>query len=188
MNDTPPRRRPGQRRGYSLVELLITLTVLMVALAGYLRAMSEAMELSRVNREHALAREAARLLIETLQEQPLARVYAEYNARSDDDPNGAGTGLGPSFDVPGLEPPKDDAVGRVGRIQFPENAAGALSETPATRFPFLPRDLNLDGDALDDDVAADHVLLPVRVLMRWGGSSTPRQLEFTTFLVDRRSS
>ncbi len=174
--------------GLSLLEILITLTVIMIALSGYLRSMSQAMMLSNANRELSIARESARLLIEQMQGTDFDSLYEEYNARTDDDPGGAGTGEGDTFDVPGLEALEDDADGMVGQIFFPENAAGELSETPADRFPLMPRDLNLDGDALDNDVRADHKMIPVRILMRWGGVSTPRQLEFATILTDRSSS
>ena len=44
------------------------------------------------------------------------------------------------------------------------------------------RDLNGDGD-VDDDVTADYVLLPVRLIVEWSGAGGNRSYELDLLLV-----
>jgi hypothetical protein len=47
----------------------------------------------------------------------------------------------------------------------------------------MPRDLNLDGDALDADVTGDFGMLPVAVRLRWRApSGTIQRYEVSTIL------
>ena len=126
-----------------MLELLIAMTVMIAALLGYLRSLSESISLSDMNRETVLATHALQTMVEELQSVDFADAFASYNDWDDDDPGGIGKGPGPGFDVPWFAPQEDDPDGMVGEILFP-TAAGrpdVLTEVPDEAFPFLPRDL-----------------------------------------------
>ena len=179
-------RRVSGRAGFSILELLIALTVLVAALVGFSQAIVGAGNLATSSRENALANEAARSLLEELRTTPIEEGFLRYN----DDP-GDDAGLvvpGPHFDVPGLEPVPGDPDGLAGRVLFPvdPNDPGVLLEDlqdPGANLAFgLPLDLN--GDAFIDffDHAPDYELLPVVVRIEWRSGS----LEVRTILGDMR--
>jgi len=179
----------GGTAGFSIVELLIALTVLVAAMVGFSQAIVGAGSLAAVTRESALANEAARSLLEELRATPIDEVFLRYNDEPGDD-----AGLlvpGPHFDVPGLEPAPDDLDGFVGRVLFPvdPNAPGVLLEDlqddGLNRRFGLPLILNGDDPRPIDplvDHALDYVLLPVVVRIEWRSGS----LEVRTLLADMR--
>lgn len=168
----------------SLVETVMVLTVLLLALSGFLRAMLGATHLNRSNETTAIAMEALRTELERISGEPFAELFVRYNDNPADDP-ALGTSPGKDFAIAGLDPTPDDPDGLPGEILFPLGAgAGTLSETTGD-FPGLPRDLNLDGDAADADVTADHVLLPIVVRARWRDSAGMHTVEFRSLLVER---
>lgn len=185
---TPERgRRVGARAGMTLVELSVSVVVLVVAVGSTLGAISSFAGLEHANRETAVAVMAARGTLEALQAEAFGDVFARFNADPGDDPLGPGTGPGPGFAVPGLEPWAGDADGLVGEILFPTpaGAPGSLREDLVDADFGMPRDLDADGlsDALEH--ADDHVVLPVRVRVAWRGTSGERFLELQTLLAPR---
>ncbi|MCP3917443.1 MAG: hypothetical protein GY711_18000 [bacterium] len=171
-----------------MIELLIAMTILLGGLTGYLRSIVSSMELGRTNGETAIAVAALQSALEDIAAEDFSDVFARYNGDDADDPGGVGTAPGPSFDVDGLSARPEDADGLVGEIDFPTppGAGGTLAENPGTSFPGMPRDLNVDGDAADGNVNADHVLLPVRIRLRWrSASGHDRAIEGRTILLRR---
>ena len=73
-----------------------------------------------VNRENAIASNAARVMVELMRNEEFADVYALYNEDPDDDPSGAGTAPGHRFAVEGLTPLDSSPDGLIGEIEFPE--------------------------------------------------------------------
>ena len=169
-----------------MVELLVALAVMMAAMLGYLRSVSESVFLGETNRETAVASDVMRGVIEELQQADFSGLFASYNADATDDPGGAGTGAGPYFDAPGFAARRGDADGRVGEISFPTpaGAPATLTEVPDAPFPYCPRDLDLNGDARGADVTDTYRILPVRVRMEWRGVSGDRVLELATILAE----
>jgi prepilin-type N-terminal cleavage/methylation domain-containing protein len=99
-----PRRADRDRRGTTLIEVMIVMTIMVVAASLFSRMVIATAELRGVNRENGLAAEAARVVLEEMRNQPFAQVFHLYNPDPDDDPGGPGTAPGNLFVVEGLEP------------------------------------------------------------------------------------
>jgi hypothetical protein len=123
-----------------------------------------------------------------MQATTFADIFRTYNAAPGDDLGGGGSAPGASFDVRGLAPRRDDADGRVGRIVFPTvdlaGGAQALREDVVDERLGMAagRDLNLDGDALDD-VTVGYRLLPARLIVEWTGAGGDRSYELDVLLT-----
>ena len=175
------------RSGFGLIEVMISLSVLTIALLAFGRAILGSIAAGQTQREQGIARDAARQLVERMQAETFSEVFARYNATAVDDPID-GNLFTAGFAVQGLQVQQGDADGLVGRIVFPTTAGvgGGLmlrEDIDDNRFG-LPRDLNADGviDALDH--SADYRLLPVVVRVEWRGRAGDSFLEFRTYLAD----
>lgn len=178
-------RSAEKRRGISVVELMIATLAVMVALSAFLRSIIGSLHLARNNRNTAIAAEATRGMIERLRSEDPTLVFAMYNGDVADDPPGGAPGR--HFAVPGLRPIPGDADGFVGEILFPTPTpdSGVLSENPATDFPNMPRDMNLDGDSTDNDVSGGYLLMPVIIRLQWSGSQGDLTYEVSTLVGAR---
>ena len=176
------RAAPVGRAGFSIVEIMLVLTLLTVGIGMFAGTLGSVMGLGPSLRETARATEAARSVLESMRAQPFDEVWARYNADPADDPGAAGSAPGAAFDVPGLTPVAGDADGRVGRIVFPEQA-GALREDFVDARMGTPRDLDLDGAIDAADHAGDYRVLPVLVRVEWQGRGPARRLELYTTIT-----
>jgi prepilin-type N-terminal cleavage/methylation domain-containing protein len=181
-------RLRGSRCGFSLVELLVAATLIVVALTGIAGSMLSSMALNRVNRDTALAQQAACRALEELRSVPFEEAFFVYNTTQGDNPGGSVPERGPNFAVPGLAALASDADGLVGQIEFPvvdPFGIDELREDVEDEGLGMPRDLN--GDLLIDglDHSEDRLLLPVRVRLEWRGVTGTRQLEMETMLCAR---
>jgi type II secretory pathway pseudopilin PulG len=186
------RLRPAigrEQGGFSIVEVMLGAAVLIIASAGGLRSMVDAMKVREVNRENSIAHLAARGAIESMRVTDFEDIFATYNTSGLDDPAGLNSAPGAGFAVLGLDPQGGDLDGFVGRIEFPVNAAGTgrtLFENYADSTFGLPRDLTGDGVVDGDDHATDYRLLPVRAIVEWSSASgSNRSLTFETYLCER---
>lgn len=171
----------AERRGFTLVEMLVSFSALLVVLLGFSRMLLSSHMASSTSHEATLAKEAARSMIEQLQAAPLATVYATYNSATADDPGGPGTASGPGFNVNGLDAPEGDADGLPGEILFPEKD-GILSESATKAQYGWPMDMDRDGALNTEDVSTGYKLLPVVVRVEWRGSGGEGLVEFKTVL------
>ncbi len=180
------RRATCRRSGFTLVEVLIAVLVLVAALSAFTRSMIGTIQLGRANRESAQAMEGARRAIERLYAAEFEQVYALFNTSSADDPP---TGApGSSFAVAGLPAQAGDADGIVGEVRFPTlDTGGALElrEDVVDAVLDMPRDLNGDGGTDAFDHASDYRVLPVEVRVRWQGKGGEKELGLKTILVKR---
>jgi type II secretory pathway pseudopilin PulG len=176
------RRPQRQRAGFSIVEVMLVLTVLTVGIGMFAGTLGSVMGLGPSLRESALAIEAARAVIESMRARPFDQVYALYNADPADDPLGPGTAPGAAFAMPGLSAVPGDADGLVGLIVFPE-VGGELREDSADADLGMPRDLDLDGAVDGVDHAADYRVLPVLVRVEWRGKGPARRIDLHTTLT-----
>lgn len=155
------RRR--SEAGFTFIEIAISSTVLSVAL---LAVWSTVVYCSRSNvaaDQKRRAIDAAEARIEFLKAQDFDTLLEDFG------PSGAD-----EFAVPSL----DSAAAAEGRILLYSDETNPTGETGLG----LPRDLNGDGDALDEDVSADYRLLPVRVRIAWDGVLGPQEVEVRTLL------
>lgn len=177
------RRTARERRGVSLLEVLVALVMFTVGVATYAGAVASSSNSSAERRASSLAAAAARDVVERLRSMPANRRFASYNANPADDPDGAGTAPGANFAVDGLSPVDGDPDGMVGEVQFPV-IDGALREDVIDARLGMPRDLN--GDTFVDALphSTDYVILPVRVRVSHKVRGATRTFELHTELVD----
>ena len=172
----------------TLLELTIVTSILVVGFLALSQTIVTSMQVTRVNRETALATDGLRGTIEALQGYgEFDDLFNQYNDDPLDDVGGAAA-PGTAFDVPGLQAAPDDPDGRVGEIVFPatETAAGLeLHELLDDPELGMPRDLDGDGVLELVNVEDSYVLLPVLVRLRWSGHSGVREMEVRTFLSER---
>lgn len=167
---------------------MMAAVVLAIAISGVCGSIVVAMSLNRVNRDTAVAQQAARLSIEEIEGRLFSEVFAAYNANLGDDAGLLSPARGANFAVAGLEPLAGDPDGMCGRVMFPTATVGGIEQL---REDFvdaalgMPFDLNgvAPIDALDH--AADYRLLPLRVRVEWQGSIGPRSVDIETMLSQR---
>jgi type II secretory pathway pseudopilin PulG len=184
---TEPRRgtrSPRSARGFTLTELMVSFSVLMIVLLGFSRMLLSSQMASSTTHEATLAKEAARSMVEVLQASRLSAVYATYNSDPADDPGAPGSAPGTAFDVRGLEAPLGDADGRVGQILFPELNGELTENLNVPQYGWVDLDLNGDGDHDDADVSDDYKYLPVLVRVAWNGAGGPGSVEFKTLIAN----
>ena len=170
--------------GLTLVEIAVAMTILVLALLGFSRSLVASSTSTQGTQEVAVATQAGRRMIETLQEAEFSDVFALYNSSPEDDPEGLGTAPGHLFDVAGLDLHPDDADGSLGEIIFPEGQIpGRLREDLLLRQIGMPRDLDGDGVAGQADVSQTYLILPVMVRIEWLGKGGHGKLEFKTILT-----
>lgn len=170
----------------TLLELMVALTLLMIGLLGYLQVVVMTTNAGRTAREHALAAEAVRAVVESIKARTFADVFALYNADPNDDPGGAGTAPGRDFPIAGLRAAADDQDGIVGEVNFPTTNANfdvLREDVVDTRFG-TPRDLDSDGVIDNADHSTDYQLLPVAVRARWQSKAGATVYQVTTLLVE----
>ena len=109
----------SRTRGMTLLEVTISIAVMTIAMAMFSSVITTTTRIGTEKRLASVASHAARSQLERLRCQPFAQVWRLYNESGADDPAGLGTGPGPHFEVPGLEPRPGDADGFVGRVVLP---------------------------------------------------------------------
>jgi len=172
--------------GMTLLELMVAFSYIFLCAVGFLKVIAFATTTTGAQREMSLASEAARQMVEVLQAEDFADVFARYNDDPSDDPGGTGTAPGSSIAVPELAAAPGNVA--VGRITFPSrvNQVGGveLREDVTDTVLGMPRDLNGDGTVDSEDHADDYALLPVRIEFEWVGQGGQASLEIKTLLAD----
>jgi Tfp pilus assembly protein PilV len=175
------RRRTRASRGYTLVELALAMTMLMVALMSISAATLRTHSLRRHSRERTLANTVLRTTAERIHSLSYRTVESNPAGWAQDvlAAYGPGGSIGNTFDVIGLNPVT--AGGQVGRIEIltDETASDAALGVELG----LPRDLNGDLDASDTDVSGDARILPVVLSVNYSGASGPVTIEHTFYIV-----
>ena len=175
--------RCSSQAGMSLIEVMVSVVVLVVAVGTSLGSMTTFNDLAESDRELAIAYTEAERAIEKIRNEDFANIFATYNQDSGDDPPGADAG--PSFDVEGLE---GHDGGSAGSIVFPVDPddSGYLREDLVLPLLGLPRDLNGDGVIDSANHATDHIILPMFVRLDWTGASGNRSIQLPVYLYNNK--
>lgn len=177
-------RRRSRRGGFTLLEILIASSALLVAMLGFSQALVMATRSQTLTREKSVATEACRRQIELMRSNAFQYVFRRFNTTGADDVAGANTDPGATFAIEGLE--AVDGGGFAGEIEFPVDATapGELREDLNLPTMGLPRDLDMDGVIDATDHSADAVIIPVIVRARWRGAAGPAMVEIVTYIGD----
>ncbi len=176
----------------TLIELVLVLGILALAFGMLASTLMANSRQRSINRDSALAAEAARGVFEEMMNADFDVIFALYNSDPSDDPGGAGSAPGSRFDVPGLSPLPNSPDGMEGLVVVPQLKVAAdewaLREDFVDDEMGMPRDLNGDSiiDALDH--RRDYLLLPVRVELEWQGRFGPRKMSVSVMLADVRKA
>ena len=156
------------RRGFTMVELAIAMSMLMIGMVSAASATMRMHHLRMQNRERIVAQNALRSMGERIHAQAYrdsldhADTWADHVLAT----FGPGGTLQGVFDVDFLNSPSEDQ-------EFPGTIKVIVDETTTDAAVGmdlgLPRDLNGDGDATDLDVTADACILPVVLRIEWKG-------------------
>lgn len=173
-------RARSARGGFTLAEMALAMTILMVALMSISAATLRSHSLRRQNRDRVLAQNEIRSFSE--------RMHALSIAESDDPASWAsaidaafgeeGT-IGTVFDVQGLTPVAPDEGAGFILVVTDET----LTDEDVGAELGMPRDLNGDGDALDTDVTDDARLLPVVISVRWTGARGEQRIVHPFYIL-----
>ena len=177
-------RRTGNQTGFTLVEVALAMTVLTVALMAMSASTLKMNSLRRQNRERAVAQNMVRIMSEnvySISETNLrtakgtAQTWSELMVQS----LSPGGELGNTFDVTELASKAGQPS--VGTIQL------ILDETlsdAALGFEMgMPRDLNGDRDANDNDVTIGARILPIVITARWNGVTGDVQIRHPFYII-----
>lgn len=160
--------RSGRSAGLTLVEAMISTSVVAISLLATLGSIGTSMRVTRTVNEREVAQRAATAALQEMAATDFALLLATYDGNAANDPDGAGTAPGDSFAVADLSPPDGVLASAMGRVTLPL-VGGQVREDVVIAALGMPRDLNGDGavDALDH--SADYKVLPVLVEVSWKG-------------------
>jgi len=168
--------------GFSLIEVLVAIAIVVIAVLGLLAAMPLVLTLSRTSRETQIATSAIRSKLDEMRAtrfpDPANPLAAHILSVYTDPPNA-------TFTVPGLDPPSPAALhGRITFLTEAQARAFAARDGPdPDADPDIHFDLDLDG--LDDETEAPSpffTCFPVRVEVQWSSDNQPRSVSVTTIL------
>jgi len=158
------RKASGKKAGFTVLEMALATVTLMVGIMSISAATLRMHQLSRQNREKALAYNAVHGVAERINSaSAIAAMNPETWVETVVEAYGLGGVVGAEFDVLGLTP--SDGANSVGTIQLITDET--LTDADLGTVMGMPRDLNGDGDALDTDVSANANMLPVLVTAKW---------------------
>lgn len=179
-------QRSAARAGMTLIEVVMVLGILAVAFGMFSTTMVASNRTRSINRDTALAAEAARKVFEAMRNLNQGQLYQLYNSMPADDPGGEGTAPGPEFAILGLDALPGDLDGMVGHITLAERLVDGnwqLREDVIDPALGLPRDLNGDSVLDELDHALDYLVFPVRIELDWQGRFGPRHMTVSTMLT-----
>jgi len=171
----------------------MVLTIVLVAFQIFLSTVAGTARQRAILHENTAAIESAREMLEILRDEPFESIFALYNEDPTDDPGGAGTAPGATFDVRRLDAFVRSGSSALGQIVFPtsskekkDHVEQKLREDYEDRSMGMPRDLDGDGKIDDKDHVDDYIMLPVAVYVTWEAMTGPREVCLNTILADYR--
>lgn len=176
-----PRRR-HRSAGFTLVEVSVSITVLVLGVLGMLASVTTGDRLILENRETRQAFVAAQTMFAELQSQPIETVFQRYNGTKSDDPGGGTLSPGSTFTACGLARFTADSGEATGELRFPSSNGTHLREDLDLPSLGMPRDLDGDGVISQTPLTKTPLILPVAITVRWQTSKGPREVEVRKFL------
>ena len=171
------RRRGG---GFTLVEMALAMTILLVALMSISAATLRAHSLRRQNRDRTVAANALRSVSEQIHALSMdAGQDTDTWAETVISVFGPGGTHGDTFDVRSLTPISAEAS--VGTITIVTNET--LSDLDIGGELGMPRDLDGDSLANNTNVSATARLLPVLVTVRWVGTRGEQRIDHPFYIM-----
>jgi hypothetical protein len=113
---------------------MVVLSILVVAAGIFSRIVIASSRLRDVNRDNAVAAEAARKVLEEMRGTEFRKIFPLYDPDPSDDPGGPGTAPGHRHVVPGLRPTADSPDGKVLEIVLPAFAPATASKLLGTKW------------------------------------------------------
>jgi prepilin-type N-terminal cleavage/methylation domain-containing protein len=171
--------------GFSLLEVLISLGVLLTGLLAYGGLTLSVNRGVNLSSERATALEAARAQLERLRSVPFDECFAAFDGAKEND---SAFAPGPDFHVKGLTPVGGGKNAPCGRVIFPTVADGTVGSVPELREDVvspdlgMPRDLDGDGAIDAEPKNSSYVQLPVIVEVRWTGVLGEQRVRLWTVL------
>ncbi|MEM7310380.1 MAG: prepilin-type N-terminal cleavage/methylation domain-containing protein [Planctomycetota bacterium] len=175
------KRGRGRCGGFTMIELAIAMSILMIGLVSAASATMRMHHLRKQNRERIVAQNAARSIAERIHAQSyrFSESPATWSEELLDVFSPGGT-FGDTFDASILNSPSEDQE-LPGQIIFVTDER--LTDADLGIELGMPRDLNGDGDANDADVTNDARLLPVVIRITWRGQAGIQQLTHGFFTM-----
>lgn len=170
----------GSRAGFTLVEIGLAMTVLVVALMAMSASTLQTHSLRRQNRERAVAQNAVRQISEQIH-SIADRIRREETNWSQElvAELSAGGGLGNTFAIEGLTAsPGEVSVGTI--TMFLDETA---SDADLNVELGMPRDLDGDGAVSNSDVTGTATILPILVTARWTGVSGDVRIRHPFYVI-----
>lgn len=181
---TARRPSPAPRRsstaGFTLIEVLVTASVLLIGLLAMTSTSVVVNSLRKSASDQQTAQGALQAIVEDLHATARAADNDPLNWTNEIlDVYGAGGTPGNSFAVPGLEAWAGAANVATVQVVTDETTTDAALGAAAG----MPRDLNGDGAVNSVDVRSTASLLPVIVRLQWTGSAGQQQLSQVVYLL-----
>ena len=166
-----------KRAGFTLVEVLIALTVLTISvngLASFFTAVPRMMD--EAQRKRTVMDETLGMY-EELRGQDFESLFVRYNETTFDDPalgNAPGNQriLTETARALGSDPGRPASISLF--FPTPAGSPGELRENTVDPSLGMPRDLNGDGVIDGLNHASDYVVLPVRIEVKWSEAGVDR--------------
>ena len=179
----PFRRDTGTRgsaAGFTLIEVMVTASVLLVGLLAMTSTSVVVNSLRRSASDQQVAQSAMQAIVEDLHAAARSADSAASNWAGDViDVYGPGGMPGDSFPIQGLDPWTGQAnVASVELITDETSSDAGLGVAAG-----MPRDLDGDGTAANVDTRGTAALLPAIVRVQWRGAAGQQQLTQVVYLL-----
>jgi len=174
-----PHSQNHRQGGFTLVEIMISLTVLTAAVYLLSSTITATMAHSSKRKERTIAMESIMNVLEDMRSVPFRDLSVLYNDVDSDDPGGSGSAPGHRFSVPELDYVLGGVTTLAGTITLP-TIAGLIREDVVLPELGMPRDLNGDFVADASNHTGDYMILPVTVKVEWPGSAGLNEMKITS--------
>lgn len=177
---TRKNNKRGKDDGFTVVEMALATTMLMVGIMAISAATLRMHQLGRQNRERTIAHNAMTQMGERLNSaSAIAALTPSTWADTVIDAYSEGGAIGNLFTVTGLSPIEGEE--EPGFITFITDET--LTDAELGVEMGMPRDLNGDGDATDNDVTDSVELLPAIITISWAVRGADMSIKHPMFLM-----